>query len=206
MNRRTLTAPGLIVGIMAGALAGGAAFAEARRFYDPATRAWLSAALLRSPVGAPVRRDDFSPIKREVVTYAAPYAPGTIVVETSQRRLYYTLGDGKAMRYGVGVGREGFQWAGTNRITRKAEWPGWTPPPAMRRRQPHLPAYVEGGPDSPLGARAMYIGSTYYRIHGSNQPWTIGQAVSSGCIRMANEDVIDLYERVKIGTKVVVKH
>ena len=203
MNGRILAALALLIGT----LAGGTASAEtARRFYDPVTRARLSAALLRSPVGAPARRDDSLPIKREVVTYAGAYAPGTIVVVTSERRLYYTLGGGKAMRYGVGVGREGFQWAGSNRITRKAELPGWTPPPAMRRRQPHLPAYMEGGPDNPLGARALYIGNTYYRIHGSNQPWTIGQAVSSGCIRMANEDVIDLYERVKIGTKVVVKH
>jgi lipoprotein-anchoring transpeptidase ErfK/SrfK len=116
------------------------------------------------------------------------------------------LGDGKAMRYGVGVGREGFQWSGVNRITRKAEWPGWTPPPAMRKRRPDLPLYMEGGPNNPLGARALYIGSTFYRIHGSNEPWTIGQAVSSGCIRMVNEDVIDLYDRVKVGTKVVVQN
>ena len=116
------------------------------------------------------------------------------------------LGDGTAIRYGVGVGREGFQWAGTNRITRKAEWPGWTPPPAMRARRPDLPAHMEGGPNNPLGARALYIGSTYYRIHGSNEPWTIGQAVSSGCIRMVNEDVIHLYEMVGVGTRVVVQN
>lgn len=134
------------------------------------------------------------------------YAPGTIVIDTSEKFLYLVEPGGQARRYGVGVGRPGFQWAGTNRITRKAEWPGWTPPPQMRKRQPELPAFMPGGPDNPLGARALYLGSTLYRIHGSNAPWTIGHAVSSGCIRMRNEDVIDLYERVGVGTRVIVKH
>ncbi|WP_226574812.1 L,D-transpeptidase [Acuticoccus sediminis] len=132
------------------------------------------------------------------------YAPGTIVIDTEEKYLYLAMPGGVAKRYGVGVGRPGFQWAGTHRISRKAEWPGWTPPPQMRKRQPELPAYMEGGPNNPLGARAMYLGSSLYRIHGSNAPWTIGHEVSSGCIRMRNEDVVDLYERVKVGTKVVV--
>ena len=144
------------------------------------------------------------PIKREVVSYKGPYGPNTIVVNTSERRLYYVLGKGKAIKYGIGVGREGFAWSGTNVITRKAEWPGWTPPPEMIKREAAkgrvLPAYMEGGPKNPLGARALYIGSTLYRIHGSNEPWTIGRAVSSGCIRMLNNDVIHLYEQVKVGT------
>lgn len=155
-------------------------------------------------------RSDKSPIPRKKVKYDASVPAGTIIIETSERRLYYTLGNGKAMQYAVGVGREGFEWAGTDRISRKAEWPGWTPPAVMRARVKReegriLPAYVKGGPDNPLGARAMYIGGRIFRIHGTNQPWTIGQAMSSGCIRMANEDVIHLYEQAGVGTKVIVK-
>jgi lipoprotein-anchoring transpeptidase ErfK/SrfK len=146
-----------------------------------------------------------SPIKKSVVDYETTHKPGTIVIETGERRLYLVLEDGKALKYGIGVGREGFTWAGTNRITRKAEWPGWTPPAQMRKRVPDLPAYMPGGPDNPLGARALYLGSTLYRIHGSNEADTIGSAVSSGCIRMTNRDVADLYSRARIGTKVVVK-
>lgn len=145
-----------------------------------------------------------SPIKKEVVEYSTKYKPGTIVVETSERRLYLVLPEGKALKYGIGVGRDGFRWAGQHRITRTAEWPGWTPPPAMRKRVPDLPAYMPGGPNNPLGARALYIGSTLYRIHGTSEPWTIGQAVSSGCIRLTNDDITDLYERVKVGALVVV--
>ncbi len=134
--------------------------------------------------------------------------PGTIVIDTRSRYLYHVLADGKAQRYGVGVGREGFGWKGRVRVGRKAEWPTWTPPAAMRKRQPYLPVSMAGGPNNPLGARALYLhdGSrdTLFRIHGSNEPWTIGQAVSSGCIRMRNEDVIELYNRVKVGTRVVV--
>jgi lipoprotein-anchoring transpeptidase ErfK/SrfK len=151
---------------------------------------------------------NYTPIRREVVTYDGPYGPNTIVVDTNERRLYFVFDEGKAWKYGIGVGREGFQWAGTHKITQKKEWPGWTPPPDMiareRARGVVLPAHMEGGPNNPLGARALYIGSTLYRIHGSNQPWTIGHAVSSGCIRMVNDDVIDLYEKVSVGTKVVV--
>lgn len=138
------------------------------------------------------------------VDYSSRHKPGTIIIDTNERYLYLVQGGGTAKRYGVGVGRPGFEWAGTHKVTRKAEWPDWRPPKEMRQRQPNLPKYMPGGPNNPLGARALYLGSTLYRIHGSNQPWTIGHAVSSGCIRMRNQDVIDLYERVGVGTKVVV--
>jgi lipoprotein-anchoring transpeptidase ErfK/SrfK len=138
------------------------------------------------------------------VEYEGGEAPGTIVINTPERFLYLVEGSGRAMRYGIGVGRPGFTWAGVHTVTNKREWPDWTPPDDMLKRRPDLPRHMEGGPENPLGARAMYLGSTLYRIHGSNEPWTIGTAVSSGCIRMRNEDVIDLYSRVKVGTKVVV--
>jgi lipoprotein-anchoring transpeptidase ErfK/SrfK len=143
-------------------------------------------------------------IPREIVPYSGPYAPGTVVVNTSERRLYLVMPGNRAMRYGIGVGRAGFEWAGSQTISRKQEWPDWVPPPEMLQRRPDLPRYMAGGPENPLGARAMYLGGTLYRIHGSNEPETIGTAVSSGCIRMLNEDVVDLYERVKVGTRVVV--
>ncbi len=143
-------------------------------------------------------------LRRQIVNYPTREAPGTIIVDTPNTYLYYVLGGGKAMRYGIGVGREGFTWSGVRSIERKAEWPDWVPPPEMIQRQPYLPRFMAGGEGNPLGARAMYIGGTVYRIHGTNAPSTIGQNVSSGCIRMLNEDVADLYERVKIGTKVVV--
>jgi lipoprotein-anchoring transpeptidase ErfK/SrfK len=139
-----------------------------------------------------------------VVDYEGSHAPGTVVIDTNERFLYLVEGDGQARRYGVGVGRPGFEWAGSHRVTRKAEWPDWYPPAEMRKRQPDLPVMMTGGPRNPLGARAMYLGSTLYRIHGTSEPWTIGNAVSSGCIRMRNEDVIDLYERVPVGARVVV--
>ena len=146
----------------------------------------------------------YSSITRQTVSFSGNYAPGTIYINTAERRLYLVQGNGQALRYGIGVGRDGFRWAGTHRITAKKEWPSWTPPSQMLARRPDLPRHMKGGIDNPLGARAMYLGGTLYRIHGSNEPETIGQAVSSGCIRMANEDVIDLYERVRIGTTVVV--
>ena len=145
-----------------------------------------------------------SAVPREIVPYSGPYAPGSIVVSTEEKRLYYVLPDGQAIRYGVGVGRPGFEWSGAKTITAKREWPDWTPPPEMIKRRPDLPRHMAGGIENPLGARAMYLGGTEYRIHGSNEPDTIGQAVSSGCIRMTNDDVADLYERAKVGTKVVV--
>jgi lipoprotein-anchoring transpeptidase ErfK/SrfK len=147
-----------------------------------------------------------SPIQRRTVNFTGNYAPGTIYINTAERRLYLVLANGQALRYGIGVGRDGFRWSGTHRITAKKEWPSWTPPSQMLRRRPDLPRHMGGGIDNPLGARAMYLGSTLYRIHGSNEPETIGQAVSSGCFRMTNEDVTDLYSRVSVGTTVVVKN
>lgn len=150
----------------------------------------------------------YTPILRQTVRYDGPYAPNTIVINTAERRLYLVVDGGRAIKYGIGVGRDGFTWAGTDRISRKAEWPGWTPPAVMIAREAakghRLPGYMPGGLGNPLGARALYIGARIYRIHGTAEPWTIGQAVSSGCIRLVNDDVIDLYERVGVGTKVVV--
>lgn len=146
---------------------------------------------------------------RQVVNYETSEKPGTIVVDTKEHLLYFVMPDGKAMRYGIGVGRDGFTWSGTHRVTRKAEWPGWTPPPEMIRRERArgvtLPAHQKGGLDNPLGARALYIGSTIYRIHGSPEWHSIGRNVSSGCIRMVNQDIIDLYERADVGAKVIVR-
>ena len=147
-----------------------------------------------------------SPIPRERVSAPIAMTPGSIYISTSERRLYLMLGNGEALRYGIGVGRDGFRWTGTHHISAKKEWPGWTPPSQMRARRPDLPRYMEGGINNPLGARAMYLGSTLYRIHGSNEPETIGQAVSSGCFRMTNEDVQDLYNRVSVGATVIVKY
>lgn len=141
---------------------------------------------------------------RQVVAYSTHEGAGTIIVDSRSYFLYFVLGNGQALRYGIGVARDGFEWNGTHRVTRKAEWPSWTPPAEMRRRQPGLPTRMEGGPGNPMGARALYLGSTLYRIHGTVEPWSIGQNVSSGCIRMTNDDVIDLYGRVQLNTKVVV--
>ena len=141
---------------------------------------------------------------RHEVEYAGKEAPGTVIIDTPNRFLFLVEPGGKAIRYGIGVGRPGFTWSGVRTVTNKREWPDWHPPEEMLKRQPELPHFVAGGPGNPLGARALYLGSTLYRIHGSNEPWTIGQMVSSGCIRLRNEDVIDLYNRVKVGTKVVV--
>ena len=142
--------------------------------------------------------------RRTMVLYRTTEAPGTIIIQTSERHLYVVQGNGRAIRYGIGVGRDGFQWQGLVNITKKAEWPDWTPPPEMIARQPYLPRFMAGGPGNPLGARAMYLGSSDYRIHGTNDPTTIGKFVSSGCIRLTNEDVTDLYNRVQVGAKVVV--
>jgi len=142
--------------------------------------------------------------RRQEVDYHGPQRPGTIVIDSPHKFLYLVEPEGRAIRYGIGVGRPGFEWSGRKTITRKAEWPDWTPPPEMLKRRPDLPAHMDGGPANPLGARAMYLGSSLYRIHGTNEPETIGKNVSSGCIRMLNEDVIDLYGRVKVGTQVVI--
>ena len=170
--------------------------ANAKRVYNPDTNKWEEQVIKTNRRGRA--------IPREIVPYETKFKVGTIIIETAERRLYLVLPDGMALRYGIGVGRDGFTWEGQHKLTRKAEWPGWTPPAEMRKRVPDLPAYMPGGPKNPLGARALYIGSTLYRIHGTSEPWTIGQAVSSGCIRLTNEDIIDLYDRVKVGTLVVV--
>jgi lipoprotein-anchoring transpeptidase ErfK/SrfK len=157
---------------------------------------------------APADEGEFSEgparFKRQVVDYRGHEVPGTIIIDTPDTYLYLVLGNGRALRYGIGVGREGFTWAGTQTVSKKAEWPDWTPPPEMIERQPYLPRFMAGGPGNPLGARAMYLGGSVYRIHGTNDPTTIGHRVSSGCIRLTNDDVSDLYGRVNVGTKVIV--
>ena len=175
-------------------------------FFDPPSRGQFTTGRQTNDFGQEGRRRVRMDRKymRQVVSINSDEPAGTIIVMTSKKFLYYVLGGGEAIRYGIGTARDGFEWSGTHRVTAKREWPGWTPPAEMKRRQPELPDYMPGGIDNPLGARALYIGSTLYRIHGTNEPWTIGQDVSSGCIRMVNDDVIDLYERVKIGAKVIV--
>jgi len=165
----------------------------------------------REPVTAPAyanpqedAKELRADLQRQVVNYRTSEAPGTVIIDTPNTYLYLVMPGGKAMRYGIGVGREGFTWAGVKTIERKAEWPDWTPPPQMIHRQPYLPRFVAGGPSNPLGARAMYLSGSVYRIHGTNAPETIGGFVSSGCIRLLNEDVIDLYNRAHVGAKVVV--
>ncbi|QIB32841.1 L,D-transpeptidase [Ancylobacter pratisalsi] len=143
--------------------------------------------------------------RRQPVYFRTNEPPGTIIVHTSERFLYLVLGDNRAIRYGIGVGRDGFQWSGLQKVSRKAEWPDWTPPPEMIQRQPYLPRFMAGGPGNPMGAAALYLGSTVYRIHGTNMPNTIGMAISSGCFRLVNSDVQDLYNRVPVGTKVIIR-
>lgn len=169
---------------------------------DPATNQPMR--VMPRTDGGPRPGTGVSAIPRETVAFTGRYAPGTIVINTQERRLYLVQAGGTAIRYGVGVGRPGFSWGGTQTITRKAEWPDWRPPAQMLRRRPDLPRFMAGGPDNPLGARALYLGSSLYRIHGSNEPHTIGTAVSSGCFRLTNDDVTDLYNRVRVGTRVVV--
>src|SRR5215217_8081153 len=166
---------------------------------EPAPQAMPEESVTEQPSGVVQER-----FRRRLVNYNTSEAPGTIVIDTPNTYLYLVLGNGRAIRYGIGVGREGFTWSGTQTISKKAEWPDWTPPPEMIARQPYLPRYMAGGPGNPLGARAMYLGSTIYRIHGTNAPETIGGRVSSGCIRLTNDDVTDLFSRVHVGTKVVV--
>jgi lipoprotein-anchoring transpeptidase ErfK/SrfK len=190
--------PAVIAAIIL-AVSGGAAVAS-QTVLDPLTGRVFN----NTPSNAGGGRAAATPIPREEVAYEGKHRPGTIVVDAKERRLYLVLPQNRALKYGVGVGRPGFEWGGTKAVTRKAEWPSWTPPAQMLKRRPDLPRFMPGGPENPMGARALYLGSSLYRIHGSNEPETIGQAVSSGCIRMLNEDVIDLYQRVKVGTRVVV--
>jgi lipoprotein-anchoring transpeptidase ErfK/SrfK len=154
---------------------------------------------------SPEEENISGPFERQVVFFRTTEAPGTIVVHTADRYLYLVQPNNRAIRYGIGVGRDGFQWAGMHKIARKQEWPDWRPPPEMIQRQPYLPRWMAGGPGNPLGARALYLGNTVYRIHGTNMPQTIGTAVSSGCFRLVNPDVMDLYDRIPVGTKVVVR-
>jgi lipoprotein-anchoring transpeptidase ErfK/SrfK len=169
---------------------------------DPVVPAYRGPERTHAP--APVEGTFDPRFERQEVAYPGRHAPGTVVIDTPNRFLYLVQGNGRALRYGIGVGRPGFEWAGAKAITRKAEWPDWRPPAQMLKRRPDLPTFMAGGPENPLGARALYLGSSLYRIHGTNEPQTIGQAVSSGCIRMRNEDVMDLYTRVRVGTRVVV--
>lgn len=163
-------------------------------------------AALGQPIEAsrPIERIIDPRFVKQEVAYDGPHKPGTIIIDTPRRFLFLVQPGGRALRYGIGVGRPGFSWAGMKTVTRKAQWPSWTPPAAMLKRRPDLPRFMAGGPENPMGARALYLGSSLYRIHGTNEPHTIGQAVSSGCIRMTNEDVTDLYERVPVGAKVLV--
>ena len=189
-----------LAGIVAGLAMVGAAPARAdNSIFDPAAQG-------PAPTLGADGRPLVSPIPREMVAYEGPYEdePGTIVISTQDKRLFLIMPNREALMYGVGVGRPGFEWSGEKRIVAKREWPDWTPPPEMIKRRPDLPRHMAGGLENPLGARAMYLGGTMYRIHGSNEPDTIGQAVSSGCIRMTNDDVQDLYDRVKVGTRAVV--
>ena len=173
---------------------------RSHQFYDTSTRQWVTYHASREEMA----REHQEKYRRTVVPFVTRERAGTVIVDTAERYLYLVLGDGRAIRYGIGVGREGFTWAGRERITRKAEWPDWRPPAEMLARQPDLPEFMPGGPGNPLGARALYLGTTLYRIHGTNEDWSIGYAVSSGCIRMLNEDVVDLYERVPVGAAVIV--
>ncbi len=203
MMSRSLARIALLVGLLAGAVVA----AQANPGWDPEGKYTGGAPMSGSASAGNwnfMGGGGSSPVPKATVNFSGNQAPGTIIINTGERRLYYVLGNGQAIRYGIGVGRIGFTWAGVKTVSAKKEWPSWTPPAQMLRRRPDLPRFMKGGVDNPLGARAMYLGSTLYRIHGSNEPETIGQAVSSGCFRMTNDDVTDLYSRVRVGTKVIV--
>jgi lipoprotein-anchoring transpeptidase ErfK/SrfK len=210
--RRTATAIGaLIIGAFSFSHSAGATPLPLFPFFMTPPMQSEPMPLMQAPqTQLPQADDDNSVIeqparfKRQIVSYATREAPGTVIIDTPHTYLYYVLGNGQAIRYGIGVGRDGFTWSGVQTVTRKAEWPAWTPPAEMIARQPYLPRHMAGGPGNPLGARAMYLGGTIYRIHGTNMPETIGTQVSSGCIRLTNQDVSDLYSRVSVGTKVIV--
>ncbi|MCA1244128.1 L,D-transpeptidase [Stappia stellulata] len=194
----------MMMAVVATAMTLGQASAVTERYYDPTSRSWQTYKITPEAAGKIVREK----YKRTTVRYRTSEKPGSIIVDTDDRYLYFVLPGGKAVRYGIGVGREGFGWQGKEKITRKAKWPSWTPPQEMivreRKKGRNLPRFMPGGPKNPMGARALYLGSTEYRIHGTNEDWSIGRAVSSGCIRMLNEDVEDLYNRVTIGARVTV--
>jgi lipoprotein-anchoring transpeptidase ErfK/SrfK len=203
--RRAAVAVGTIIGALTFAPSAGASPLPLFPFFLPPVQS-AAAPMLQAP-----HADDDTAIveqparfRRQIVSYATRETPGTVIIDTPNTYLYYVLGGGQAIRYGIGVGRDGFTWSGVQTVSRKAEWPAWTPPVEMIARQPYLPRHMAGGPGNPLGARAMYLGGTIYRIHGTNMPETIGTQVSSGCIRLTNADVSDLYSRVSVGTKVIV--
>ncbi len=213
MNRSFAT--GSLAALIAAAAFSGSAQAQQLAYVAPAPQAQFAPlAAQATPGPAEYARDDamigdenaqLPPrLQRQMVNYSTREAPGTVIVDTPHTYLYYVLGNGKAIRYGIGVGREGFTWSGVKHVARKNEWPDWYPPAEMIQRQPYLPRMMAGGPGNPLGARAMYIGGTEYRIHGTNDPTTIGKHVSSGCIRLTNDNVMDLFSRVQVGAKVVV--
>jgi lipoprotein-anchoring transpeptidase ErfK/SrfK len=202
-NRRRLTGAIMFAGALTIPVA--PAFAQALAYMPTESDSAVLPQYAPQPNDIAPSSDELpAPLRRQIVAYDSNEPAGTIVIDTAHTFLYLTLGNGKALRYGIGVGREGFTWSGTQTIMRKAEWPDWIPPTAMVARQPYLPRWVGGGPGNPLGARALYLGNTDYRIHGTNDPTTIGKRVSSGCIRLQNADVEDLYERVGVGTKVIV--
>jgi lipoprotein-anchoring transpeptidase ErfK/SrfK len=209
-SRRAAALSAFAVGVLA--FSGSASAAPQQLFpFSPLFPApQVQAAAPPTVQAAPSDEDEATPyqlpqrLRRQIVSYSTREAPGTIIIDTPNTYLYYVLGGGQAIRYGIGVGRDGFTWAGTQTITQKKEWPDWFPPPEMIARQPYLPRQMAGGPGNPLGARAMFLGHTEYRIHGTNAPQTIGTRVSSGCIRLTNDDVTDLYSRVNVGTKVIV--
>lgn len=217
-ERSSVGGGGLLEFLFSGGQSGDPGYAQPRyeQRYEPSRGGLppMDPQYRQDPYGQSMRQGDVSiepgrpgldpKFEKQVVEYDGRHAPGTLVIDTPNKFLYLVQGGGKALRYGIGVGKPGFEWSGVKTISAKKEWPAWTPPPEMLKRRPDLPRHMEGGPENPLGARAMYLGSSLYRIHGSNEPWTIGTAVSSGCIRMRNEDVIDLYGRVNVGTKVIV--
>jgi lipoprotein-anchoring transpeptidase ErfK/SrfK len=206
MSRSNIKATALLVMALASGLCAGSTAALAQAASAAAMRETMNIGEEPGRVSTEEVVISSGPYRRQLVFFRTNEAPGTLVVHTSERFLYVVLGNNKALRYGIGVGRDGFTWSGLVKISRKAEWPDWTPPPEMIQRQPYLPRFMAGGPGNPMGARALYLGSTVYRIHGTNQPETIGHAVSSGCFRLANGDVIDLYSRVPVGSKVVIRH
>jgi lipoprotein-anchoring transpeptidase ErfK/SrfK len=197
----------VVISVMVSTALAGSAVADPLALADPGYRTSVFDQAIRDAAPSEDAQDVIAlpaRLRRQVVDYPTRETAGTVIIDTPHTYLYFVLGNGKAIRYGIGVGRDGFTWSGVQSIARKTEWPDWTPPADMLRRQPYLPRFMAGGPGNPLGARAMYLGNTVYRIHGTNQPATIGGHVSSGCIRMTNEDVTDLYDRVQLGAKVVV--